>query len=88
MAEYFEDELSIDITQEKYQINGALKAKRLRAFIELEDTTRHLALENSWQYKCDYKPEDPQEKANCLYQPKLKRVSASVLATFQPKPKF
>lgn len=36
-AEFFEDELGIDIDDDKYRINGSSKAKRLRAFIEIED---------------------------------------------------
>ncbi|HEX2552742.1 MAG TPA: abortive infection family protein [Microvirga sp.] len=37
MAEFFEDEFSIEIYQEKYRYNGSSKAKHLRAFIEAED---------------------------------------------------
>jgi hypothetical protein len=37
MAEYFEDELGIEIYDEKYAINGTSKAKHIRAFIEVED---------------------------------------------------
>jgi hypothetical protein len=37
MAEFFEDELGIQIDQEKYSLNGHSKAKRLRFFIEIED---------------------------------------------------
>ncbi len=88
MAEYFEDEFSIDITQEKYQINGGSKAKRLRSFIELEDGYLvGQVLRKLWQYKCDYKPEDPQEKAK-LFEILAKietGVSASVLATLSTK---
>lgn len=37
MAEFFEDEMGIDIDQEQYSINGASKAKLMRSFIEIED---------------------------------------------------
>ncbi|QBJ63680.1 abortive infection family protein [Pseudoalteromonas sp. DL-6] len=81
MAEYFEDELNIDITQEKYQINGGSKAKRLRAFIELEDGYLvGQVLRKLWQYKS-------QEKAKLLeILAKVETgVSASVLATLSTK---
>jgi hypothetical protein len=37
LSEFFEDELGIDIYDEKYAFNGDSKAKRVRAFIEKED---------------------------------------------------
>ena len=37
MAEFFEDELGIEIYDEKYGFNGTSKAKHVRAFIEVED---------------------------------------------------
>lgn len=37
MAEFFEDELGIEIYDEKYAFNGTSKAKHVRAFIEVED---------------------------------------------------
>lgn len=37
MAEFFEDELRLDLEQEKYRANGGSKARRLRTFIALED---------------------------------------------------
>lgn len=36
-AEFFEDEFSIEIEDEKYYSNGSSKAKRLRAFFETEE---------------------------------------------------
>lgn len=36
-AEFFEDEFGIDIYQKKYEFNGSSKAKRLRAFLAVED---------------------------------------------------
>lgn len=38
IAEFFEDEFGIDFYDEKYSFNGTSKAKRLRAFIETEDS--------------------------------------------------
>lgn len=37
MREFFEEELGIEIYQEKYSFNGSSKAKHLRAFVEVED---------------------------------------------------
>ena len=37
MAEFFEDELGIEIYQETYSFNGGSKANHVRAFIEVED---------------------------------------------------
>jgi hypothetical protein len=37
MAEFFEDELRLDLEQAKYRYNGSSKARRLRAFISVED---------------------------------------------------
>ena len=37
MAEFFEDELGIEIYQATYSYNGGSKAKHVRAFIEVED---------------------------------------------------
>lgn len=37
MLEFFEDELGIEIYDEKYGLNGTSKAKHVRAFIEVED---------------------------------------------------
>lgn len=36
-AEFFEDEFGIEIDHERYSFNGSSKAKRLRAFFEVED---------------------------------------------------
>lgn len=36
-TEFFEAEFRIDIDQQKYRFNGSSKAKRLRAFVEIED---------------------------------------------------
>lgn len=63
MKEFFEDELDIDIDQEKYKQNGSSKAKRLRAFIDLEDGyTVSKMLQRLWEYKCDYNSENNQER--------------------------
>ncbi|MCW0163779.1 hypothetical protein OIV56_13690 [Burkholderia pseudomallei] len=36
MAEFFQEQLGLDIRDEKYQFKGPSKAKRMRAFWELE----------------------------------------------------
>ena len=52
MAEFFEDELGIEIYQDKYSFNGTSKAKHVRAFIEIEDglLVSNL-LKKLWAYK-------------------------------------
>ncbi len=51
-AEFFEDEFSIKIYQEKYGLNGTSKAKHLRAFIAVEDAfTVAKVLRALWQYR-------------------------------------
>jgi hypothetical protein len=37
LSEFFDDEFSIKIYQEKYAFNGASKAKHMRAFVTTED---------------------------------------------------
>lgn len=57
MSEFFEDELGIDIYQEKYGFNGTSKAKHLRAFIEVEDGYKVAeALKKLWAQKLVDKP--------------------------------
>ena len=52
MSEFFEDELGVDIDQEKYAINGGSKAKRVRTFIEIEDNPRVVQLlRKLWEHK-------------------------------------
>lgn len=88
MAEFFEDELGIDITQDKYQINGGSKAKRLRTFIELEDGyTVGQVLRKLWKHKCSYNSDDVQEREK-LFEILTKietGVSTSVLSTLSSK---
>ena len=51
-AEYFEDHFRIHIDDNKYTINGASKAKRLRTFIELEEASLvSRILRGLWTYK-------------------------------------
>jgi len=55
MTEFFEDELGIEIYQEKYGFNGASKAKHMRAFIEVEDGyIVGQLLRKLWDYKNSY----------------------------------
>src|SRR5262249_12615873 len=54
-AEFFEEEVEINIYQEKYETRGTSKANHLRSFIQLEDG--HLvgkALRALWQYRTDH----------------------------------
>lgn len=52
IAEFFEDEFSIEIYDEKYSFNGNSKAKRLRAFIEAEDASVvSYVLRALWEYR-------------------------------------
>ncbi|MEW8437704.1 MAG: abortive infection family protein [Candidatus Thiodiazotropha taylori] len=52
MSEFFDDELDIDIYQEKYSFNGSSKAKHVRAFIEIEDNyIVSKFLRKLWDYK-------------------------------------
>ena len=53
-AEFFEDELSVDIYNEKYAFNGTSKAKRFRAFLEVENENPYKiskALRRLWNYR-------------------------------------
>ncbi|MCH8208766.1 MAG: abortive infection family protein [Nitrospinae bacterium] len=51
-AEFFEDEFSIEIYDEKYAFNGDSKAKRLRAFIQIEDEfTVAKVLRRLWDHR-------------------------------------
>ena len=51
-AEFFEDEFSIEIYQEKYAFNGTSKAKHLRAFVECEDEYAVAqVLRKLWQHR-------------------------------------
>jgi len=51
-AEFFFDELQIDIDEEKYRINGGSKAKRLRTFLKIEnDFLACKVIRTLWVYK-------------------------------------
>ncbi|WP_185982600.1 hypothetical protein [Aureimonas mangrovi] len=52
MAEFFEDEFSIQIFQESYAFNGSSKAKHMRAFIEVEDAATVVrVVRRMWEYR-------------------------------------
>lgn len=52
-AEFFSDELSIDIDDPKFQTEGTSKAKRLRYFLRTSDSsTRVRVLRALWEYRC------------------------------------
>jgi hypothetical protein len=51
-TEFFEEEIEIEIYQDRYSFNGTSKAKHVRAFIELEDSyTASNFLRKLWDYK-------------------------------------
>jgi len=61
-AEFFEDELGIEIDDERYHFLGSSKMRRLRAFVELEDA--HLvaqALQALFKYRVDNTPSQDAE---------------------------
>lgn len=52
MAEFFEDELGLDLEDERYCGNGRSKMKRFRTFIEIEDGSLvGQVLRKLWEYK-------------------------------------
>ncbi len=51
-AEFFENELSVNIDDPKYRLNGVSKAKRLRAFLQIEtEAVVAKALRALWEYR-------------------------------------
>jgi len=61
-AEFFEDELGIEIDDERFHFLGSSKMRRLRAFVELEDA--HLvaqALQALFKYRVDNTPSQDAE---------------------------
>src|SRR5437899_1727440 len=54
MREFFEDELGVDLDQAKYREVGTSKAKRLRAFLQLESGAQGArVLRALWKYRED-----------------------------------
>jgi hypothetical protein len=52
-AEFFCDELEIDIDDPKFSVEGTSKAKRLRYFLKTSDSsTRVRVLKALWEYRC------------------------------------
>lgn len=63
MAEFFENDLKIDIESERYTLNGTSKMKRFRTFIELEDGQKVArALVRLWDYRTDLYDSELPEK--------------------------
>jgi hypothetical protein len=53
-AEFFCDELEIDIDDPNFSVEGTSKAKRLRYFLRTSDSsTRVRVLKALWEYRCD-----------------------------------
>ena len=51
-SEFFEDEFGLDIDDDRYDLNGTSKAKRLRTFLSLEnDFTVAKVLRELWAYR-------------------------------------
>lgn len=62
-TEFFESELSLDIDDPKYRLNGSSKGKRLRAFLQIEsEAVVAKALRALWEYRDDVRgPFDVQD---------------------------
>src|SRR4051812_18466304 len=51
-AQFFADELNIDINDPRYSVNGGSKGKRMRCFLQTVDKpTAIRTLETMWQYR-------------------------------------
>ncbi len=62
-AEWFEEELSVDIDAERYRAQGDSKGKRLRTFIEIETRARAArVLRAMWRYRQEKRT--PHERAD------------------------
>ena len=72
MAEFFEDEIGIEIYQDKYSFNGRSKAKHVRAFIEIENNYAvSNFLKKLWDYKiseCNTNEDDLTTKKSRLFE--------------------
>lgn len=56
-AEWFEEELNIEIDADRYRVNGDSKGKRLRTFIEIETRARVAkTLRALWHYRQENRP--------------------------------
>ena len=54
MAEFFDENLGVDIEDPRYSLKGTSKAKRLRSFIEIENGhTVATLLRHLWEYKLE-----------------------------------
>lgn len=52
-AEFFSDEFDVNIDDPKFKAEGTSKAKRLRCFLRISDsTTRVRVLKSLWDYRC------------------------------------
>lgn len=62
---FFEEELNIDIDDERYQEEGTSKAKRVRGLLKQVDRETALrVLSALWQYKTESMPEQAEESRN------------------------
>jgi hypothetical protein len=64
MADFFEEELGIEICQKRYAFSGMSKAKHVRAFIKVEDGyTVGQLLRKLWDYRASYGDRPENEEA-------------------------
>lgn len=66
MGEFFQEQVGLNIYDEKYQFKGTSKAKRMRAFWELESdhtVARSLVALIEWGEEFRCLPDDPQQRA-------------------------
>lgn len=87
-AEYFKDEIGVDIDQEQYCASGSSKANRLRSFLKLmDDASAARAIKALWEYR-EFKRlaarrPDPVEGAERRVMDLLRTLGG---ATYQSKP--
>ena len=84
MAEFFEDELGIDIYDKKYAIKGTSKANHVRVFIEIEDGwTVGQFLRKLWDYRLSY-GEHPESEGSACDQERLFDIIGRIEAGKSP----
>lgn len=81
-ADFFTSELTVNIDDSKYAVNGGSKGKRLRCFLQIcDDATAVRALMALWEHRTEYLAraggEDPVVNAECRYQGLINRLSGA-----------
>nr|ULG12100.1 restriction endonuclease [Serratia entomophila]ULG12386.1 restriction endonuclease [Serratia entomophila]ULG19603.1 restriction endonuclease [Serratia proteamaculans] len=65
MSAFFDEELNIDIDDERYQEEGTSKAKRVRSLLKQVDRETALrVLSTLWQYKTESLPDQAEQSRN------------------------